>query len=98
MKNLTHLLLALIAALAAILPASAQSTVPSHSINSAVLPIWNKGSGKVEALLYLEPAGEQKVGTRWNFNKIRWTWPLVYLPLVHWDCYVTMALESAWSV
>ncbi|AIC10069.1 hypothetical protein D934_07195 [Xylella fastidiosa subsp. sandyi Ann-1] len=69
MKNLTHLLLALIAALAAILPASAQSTVPSHSTNSAVLPIWNKGSGKVEALLYLEPAGEQKVGTRWNFNK-----------------------------
>ncbi|HHW4680809.1 MAG TPA: XOO1806 family protein [Xylella taiwanensis] len=56
-------------ALAATLGAHAQSTVPSHSINSTILPILDKGSGKIEALLYLEPAGEQKIGTRWNFNK-----------------------------
>ncbi|HYG06583.1 MAG TPA: hypothetical protein VD865_09235 [Stenotrophomonas sp.] len=34
-----------------------------------VLPVWNQGSGKVEALLYLEPTGEQKAGARWHFGR-----------------------------
>ncbi|MBW8776583.1 MAG: hypothetical protein JF596_16695, partial [Stenotrophomonas sp.] len=29
----------------------------------------NKGSGKVEALLYLEPTGEQAAGARWHFGR-----------------------------
>ncbi|HHW4679186.1 MAG TPA: XOO1806 family protein [Xylella sp.] len=58
------------ATIAATQSAAAQSTPPSHSVNSAVLPIWNKGSGKVEALLYLEPAGEQKISAHLDFNKI----------------------------
>jgi len=34
-----------------------------------VIPVWNKGSGKVEALLYLEPTGEQVAGARWHFGR-----------------------------
>ncbi|MET0131675.1 MAG: hypothetical protein ABW207_13505 [Stenotrophomonas chelatiphaga] len=37
--------------------------------DGTVLPIWNKGSGKVEALLYLEPTGEQAAGARWHFGR-----------------------------
>ncbi|MEA5668760.1 hypothetical protein VA603_14530 [Stenotrophomonas sp. MH1] len=37
--------------------------------DSTVLPVWNRGSGKVEALLYLEPTGEQRAGARWNFGR-----------------------------
>lgn len=40
---------------------------PLHA--STVLPIWNKGSGKVEALLYLEPTGDQGAGARWQFGR-----------------------------
>ncbi|ENZ94506.1 putative secreted protein [Xanthomonas fragariae] len=36
---------------------------------STILPVWNKGSGKVEAFLYLEPTGEQKGGARWHFGR-----------------------------
>ncbi|AEL08107.1 hypothetical protein Xcc3_12820 [Xanthomonas campestris pv. campestris] len=36
---------------------------------STILPVWNKGSGKVEAFLYLEPTGEQKAGARWHFGR-----------------------------
>jgi hypothetical protein len=33
-----------------------------------VLPVWNKGSGKVEAVLLLEPTGETGPGARWRFG------------------------------
>ncbi|UNK59103.1 hypothetical protein MNQ95_10600 [Pseudoxanthomonas daejeonensis] len=33
-----------------------------------VLPVWNKGSGKVEAILLLEPTGEAGPGARWHFG------------------------------
>jgi hypothetical protein len=32
------------------------------------LPVWNKGSGKVEAVLLLEPTGEVSPGARWRFG------------------------------
>jgi len=66
MRPLLRLPLALVIALAAITGAHAQSK-PRQ--DSTVLPVWNKGSGKVEALLYLEPTGEQAVGARWHFGR-----------------------------
>ncbi|WP_186308931.1 hypothetical protein [Stenotrophomonas rhizophila] len=53
-------------ALAAIPGAHAQSKARQ---DSTVIPVWNKGSGKVEALLYLEPTGEQAAGARWHFGR-----------------------------
>jgi hypothetical protein len=64
MKAFLRLPFALCAALAVATGAHAQSTA-----SSTVLPIWNQGSGKVEALLYLEPTGEQKAGARWHFGR-----------------------------
>ncbi len=66
MRPLLRLPLALVIALAAITGAHAQNK-PRQ--DSTVLPIWNKGSGKVEALLYLEPTGEQAAGARWHFGR-----------------------------
>ncbi|MEG2805983.1 hypothetical protein [Stenotrophomonas sp.] len=66
MRTLLRLPLAFVIALAAIPGAHAQSK-PRQ--DSTVLPIWNKGSGKVEALLYLEPTGEQTAGARWHFGR-----------------------------
>jgi hypothetical protein len=66
MRSLLRLPLALVIALAAIPGAHAQ-TKPRQ--DSTVLPVWNKGSGKVEALLYLEPTGEQSAGARWHFGR-----------------------------
>ncbi len=66
MRSLLRLPLALVIALAAIPGARAQ-TKPRQ--DSTVLPVWNKGSGKVEALLYLEPTGEQSAGARWHFGR-----------------------------
>ncbi|HVR81115.1 MAG TPA: hypothetical protein VHF02_03355 [Luteimonas sp.] len=36
--------------------------------DQAVLPVWNSASGKLEALLVLEPTGEAEAGTRWRFG------------------------------
>jgi hypothetical protein len=66
MRSLLRLPLALVIALAAITGAHAQNK-PRQ--DSTVIPVWNKGSGKVEALLYLEPTGEQAVGARWHFGR-----------------------------
>jgi len=66
MRSLLRLPLALLIALAAITGAHAQNK-PRQ--DSTVIPVWNKGSGKVEALLYLEPTGEQAVGARWHFGR-----------------------------
>ncbi len=67
MRALLRLPLALLIAFSAMTGAHAQSK-PDNPNDHTVLPIWNKGSGKVEALLYLEPTGEQAVGARWHFG------------------------------
>lgn len=64
MRTFLRLPLALLIALGAITGAHAQS-----KDTRTVLPVWNKGSGKVEALLYLEPTGEQAAGARWHFGR-----------------------------
>ena len=64
MKALLRLPFALCAALAVATGVHAQS-----STSRTVLPVWNQGSGKVEALLYLEPTGEQSAGARWHFGQ-----------------------------
>ncbi|WP_314404584.1 hypothetical protein [Stenotrophomonas rhizophila] len=66
MRSLLRLPLALVIAFAAMTGAHAQNK-PRQ--DSTVIPVWNKGSGKVEALLYLEPTGEQAVGARWHFGR-----------------------------
>jgi len=60
------LLALLLTALVAATGAHAQ-TRPAGAQGQTMLPVWNKGSGKVEALLLLEPA--DKAGkNRWNFG------------------------------
>lgn len=63
MRTFLRLPLALLIALGAVTGAHAQARD-----TRTVLPVWNKGSGKVEALLYLEPTGEQMAGARWHFG------------------------------
>ena len=67
MNALLRLPLALMIALGVVTGAHAQSK--PRTVDSTVLPVWNRGSGKVEALLYLEPTGTQNVGARWNFGR-----------------------------
>lgn len=64
MPNFLRLPFALLIALGAAAGAHAQALD-----TRTVLPVWNKGSGKVEALLYLEPTGEQVAGARWHFGR-----------------------------
>ena len=64
MRTFLRLPLALLIALGAVAGAHAQA-----KDTRTVLPVWNKGSGKVEAFLYLEPTGEQRAGARWNFGR-----------------------------
>ena len=68
MNAFLRLPLALLIALGTVTGAHAQSK-PRAASESTVLPVWNKGSGKVEALLYLEPTGEQVAGARWHFGR-----------------------------
>ncbi|RBG54267.1 hypothetical protein BRM42_16565, partial [Xanthomonas oryzae pv. oryzae] len=68
MRHLLRLPLALMVALAAATCVQAQSA-QQQLRESTILPVWNKGSGKVEAFLYLEPTGEQKAGARWHFGR-----------------------------
>ncbi|NIJ68208.1 XOO1806 family protein [Xanthomonas sp. 60] len=64
MRTFLRLPLALLIAFGAAAGAHAQA-----KDTRTVLPVWNKGSGKVEAFLYLEPTGEQRAGARWNFGR-----------------------------
>jgi hypothetical protein len=61
-----RLLLTLALALATVAGAQAQSR-PDPS-DAAVLPVWNNASGKLEAVLLLEPTDAASVGARWRFS------------------------------
>ena len=58
------LLAVLLTALCAAPGAYAQSKPAPGSDRQTVLPVWNKGSGKVEAVLLLEPTGQAGPGAR----------------------------------
>lgn len=62
------LLAVLLTALCAAPGAYAQSKPAPGSDRQTVLPVWNKGSGKVEAVLLLEPTGQAGPGARWRFG------------------------------
>lgn len=61
------LLACLLTAMLAATGAHAQSKAGGNQ-GQTVLPVWNKGSGKVEAVLLLEPTGEASPGARWRFG------------------------------
>ncbi|KAF1685033.1 hypothetical protein B1992_13540 [Pseudoxanthomonas broegbernensis] len=61
------LLAFLLTALAAATGAHAQGR-PAGAQGQTVLPVWNKGSGKVEAVLLLEPTREAGQDTRWRLG------------------------------
>lgn len=65
---LLRLPFAFLLALGASAGAYAQSK-PANPSDTAILPIWNNASGKVEAALYLEPTGDTATGARWHFGK-----------------------------
>ncbi|MEP6906571.1 MAG: hypothetical protein ABI858_01105 [Pseudoxanthomonas sp.] len=67
--RLLHLPLALLLAFGVAAGAQAQSRKPQASKRDpAVLPVWNNTSGKVEAVLLLEPTGEASAGATWRLG------------------------------
>ena len=67
--RLLQLPLALLLAVGSITGAAAQSLgLASGTSEQTVLPVWNNASGKLEALLVLEPMGGAQAGTRWRFG------------------------------
>ena len=60
--------LILLLALCAATGAHAQSKPQASKRDSTVLPVWNNTSGKVEAVLLLEPTGEASAGARWRLG------------------------------
>ena len=69
--SLRHLplLAALLTALCVAPVAHAQGKAGNaDKTRQTVLPVWNKGSGKVEAVLLLEPAADAGPGARWRFG------------------------------
>lgn len=64
---LACLLTAMLAATGAHAQSRPAASTPA-SASQTVLPVWNKGSGKVEAVLLLEPTGEASPGARWRFG------------------------------
>lgn len=67
--RLLQLPLALLLAIGSITGAAAQSSGTAPGTNDqTVLPVWNNASGKLEALLVLEPMGGAQAGTRWRFG------------------------------
>ena len=65
MSRLLSLPLALLLAFGAVAGARAQSATGT---DKAVLPVWNNASGKVEAVLVLEPTTAAEAGTRFRFG------------------------------
>ncbi|RZA33330.1 MAG: hypothetical protein EOP92_21430 [Lysobacteraceae bacterium] len=64
-----HLPFALLLALGVASGAHAQTKKPQASKRDpAVLPVWNNTSGKVEAVLLLEPTGEASAGASWRMG------------------------------
>lgn len=61
-----RLSLAVLLALGVATGTHAQSTAKGR--DAAVLPVWNQASGKLEAVLLLEPAGNRITGGRWKFG------------------------------
>lgn len=66
-SRLLRLPFALMLALGAATGAHAQSKQTAQR-DTTVLPVWNNASGKVEAVLLLEPTGETVTGARWKFG------------------------------
>ena len=60
--------LILLLALGVATGAHAQSKAAPSKRDSTVLPVWNNTSGKVEAVLLLEPTGEASAGARWKLG------------------------------
>ena len=69
--RLLQLSLTLMLALGVAGGAHAQSKprTPAQGDNSAVLPVLNNASGKVEAYLLLEPTTTPVAGARWRFGQ-----------------------------
>lgn len=71
--RLLRLPLALLLALGVAAGAHAQQTGQSHRSASrgdaTVLPVWNNASGKLEAVLLLEPTGTSSAGARWRVGR-----------------------------
>ena len=66
--RLLRLPFALLLALGVTTGAHAQSKPQASKRDSTVLPVWNNTSGKVEAVLLLEPTGEAAAGARWRLG------------------------------
>lgn len=67
--RLLHLPFALLLAFGVAAGTQAQTKKPQASKrDSAVLPVWNNTSGKVEAVLLLEPTGEASAGATWRLG------------------------------
>jgi len=62
--------LALVLALgvAPVVGAQARSKAAADRHQQTILPVWNNASGKLEAMLVLEPTDGAQVGTRWHFG------------------------------
>ena len=64
--RLLQLSVVLLLAFGAVTGAHAQSKKKALRTDATVLPVWNNSSGKLEALLLLEPAGISPAGARWR--------------------------------
>ena len=62
--RLLSLPLSLLLAFGAAVPAHAQSKA-----DPAVLPVWDKASGRLQGVLLLQPTGTPVAGRRWGFGK-----------------------------
>ena len=67
-QRLPYLPFALLLAFGVAAGAHAQSKAQPSKRDSTVLPVWNNTSGKVEAVLLLEPTGEASAGARWKLG------------------------------
>lgn len=68
-NRLLRLPLALLLAFGVAAGAQAQSTGPASRKDAEVLPVWNNASGKLEAVLLLEPTGASTAGARWRVGR-----------------------------